>query len=330
MYKCENCGLEQRLEWKDYDADHPEASGNVLQVDPNGVDEIAKTVKPGTFKCVCKKCAEPIDRWYDGYWKAVHPEREGISGYFISQLNAVWISFDEIKRKELTATSRQMFYNYVLGEPYEDLSMNVKEEDILNAMRPDLPEQKFDREGYEKIVAAIDWGKEHSILITGVRSDGRKDVIRSFQVKESSTLDNINADIEHIILELQAYNPDLILADLGYNGNKVVQLQRAFGVERVYGVKVNPSSSKGEVKASWNANGSVVTLDKLTQNIATINEIKTGKWGFWNKYDSELKKFVLHYNNLIIREDEGKNGGIVKVITRKGADKLPLMVCIAQ
>ena len=48
-----------------------------------------------------------------------YPDRtkngEGIRGYHISQLNAVWISADEIKQAEMTDSSKQMFYNYTVG-----------------------------------------------------------------------------------------------------------------------------------------------------------------------------------------------------------------------
>lgn len=157
-------------------------------------------------------------------------------------------------------------------------------------------------------------------MVTGLRPNGQKDVLRAFQVKETSTFSDINADLKHIMMELDAYQPDLILADLGYNGNKVVQLQHYFGEDKVFGVHVNPSSSRGEVKPVWNLNSSKVTIDKLTQNIANINEIKSGKWGFWKEHDKELEQFVLHFSNLIIRDEEDDNGDFYKIITRKGAD----------
>lgn len=320
MHKCEHCGLWQKLEYRDYDPDHPETSGNIRLINPEGVDELARTVQPGSYQFVCQKCGKLLDRWYNGEWVAKYPERTGTSGYFISQMNAVWISADKLKTEELNARSRQTFYNYVLGEPYEDLSMTVKAEDIYGHGREDMPTQRFDREGYSKIVVAIDWGTSHSVVVTGLRPNGQKDILRAFQVKETSTFSDINADLKHIMMELDAYQPDLILADLGYNGNKVVQLQHYFGEDKVFGVHVNPSSSRGEVKPVWNLNSSKVTIDKLTQNIANINEIKSGKWGFWKQEDAELDRFVLHFSNLIIRDEEDDNGDFYKIITRKGAD----------
>lgn len=55
----------------------------------------------------------------NGEWVAKYPERTkdggGIRGYSISQMNAVWITADDLKRKELATPSKQAFYNYMLG-----------------------------------------------------------------------------------------------------------------------------------------------------------------------------------------------------------------------
>lgn len=88
-------------------------------MDESGVDVLAKTVKEGTYRFVCSHCGRTLDRWYNGMWVPKYSDRTsdggGTRGYLISQLDAVWISADELKRKELSAKSKQQFYNYVLG-----------------------------------------------------------------------------------------------------------------------------------------------------------------------------------------------------------------------
>src|SRR5690606_38244761 len=92
-------------------------------------------IEDGTFIFVCAKCRKPLDRWYNGEWVAKYPNRKEIRGYHISQLNAVWISADDIKRRELRYTSRQLFYNYVIGEPYANEGLIITEDDILACQR---------------------------------------------------------------------------------------------------------------------------------------------------------------------------------------------------
>lgn len=109
------------MNYEDYVPEAPvERRGNILCVNPKGVDPIAKTVVDGSFQFVCQKCGEPLDRWYNGIWVPKYPDRTknglGIRGYMISQMNAVWVSADQLKTKELTSLSKQAFYNYTLGE----------------------------------------------------------------------------------------------------------------------------------------------------------------------------------------------------------------------
>ena len=68
------------------------------------------------------------------------------------------MSADDLVRKELNAKSRQTFYNYVLGEPYQDLSFTILPRDVVDMRRTYLPEAKYDSDGYEFTVAGIDWG----------------------------------------------------------------------------------------------------------------------------------------------------------------------------
>lgn len=95
VYKhtCQHCSYDNEMSYKDYDPDNLENSGNILCVNPDGVDELAKTVQDGSYQFVCKKCGKPLDRWYSGHWVARYPERtkngKGIRGYYISQMNAV-------------------------------------------------------------------------------------------------------------------------------------------------------------------------------------------------------------------------------------------------
>ena len=92
-HRCDKCDYLNEMSYKDYDPDNLENSGNILCVNPDGIDEMAKTVQDGSYQFVCQRCGKPLDRWYNGEWHCKHGERtkngKGIRGYFISQLNAV-------------------------------------------------------------------------------------------------------------------------------------------------------------------------------------------------------------------------------------------------
>lgn len=163
----------------------------------------------------------------------------------------------------------------------------------------------------------------HSILVTGYSPSGSIDIIRMFSIPETNNLNDINADVKKIIQELRLYNPDMIIADLGYQGTRVNQLINAFGKDIVFGAKVNPTLSSGEVKPVWNDNANVVTLDKLTNNIAMVNMIKSGDIGIWSEDDDMQQLFTEHLMNIIIRDEEDdRTGDLHKVIGRKGGDHL--------
>lgn len=316
MHKCDRCNQWQEL---DYEL-------NIECLDEEGVDVIAKTVKDGTFRFICQKCKKPLDRWYNGAWVARYPSRTedggGTRGYFISQMNAVWISADELKRKELQAKSKQHFYNYVLGMPYQDIALAVQDVDILNNRREDLPKPLFDRGNYRFISVGIDWGNFHWVVVRGFRDNGLIDIIRAFKVERSRGVANIEHDLEKIINEIEPYNPDIICADIGDSGNYVYKLQEYFGVGRVYGVKVNPTPrSNGQVQPRWSENTGIVTIDKLTQNKRHISDMKMGRLGFYMEEDEDLNLYIDHWKNVVIRDEEDEvTAEIYQVIANRGDD----------
>lgn len=316
MHRCESCGYRQQMDYEK----------NIECVDPSGVDIIAKTVREGTFRYVCQKCHKSLDRWYNGSWVPKYPERTadggGTRGYLITQMNAVWISADELKRKELAAKSKQQFYNYVLGHPFEDVSLAVQDVDVISNMREDLPGPLLNRGDYRFISVGIDWGNHHWVTVKGFRDNGQTDLIRAFPVERSRGIENIELDLETIINQIVPYNPDIISADIGDSGNYVDKLIQYFGKGKVYGVKVNPNPrSNGLMHPQWNENKSMVTIDKLTANKGYISDMKMGRIGFYRQRDADLNLYIEHWKNVVIRDEEDdKTGEVYQVIGNKGDD----------
>lgn len=316
MHTCQSCGLRQQVDYEK----------NIECLDEDGVDVLAKTVRDGTFRFICQKCKKPLDRWYNGEWVAAYPSRtqgdSGTRGYLITQMDAVWISADELKRKELKAKSKQHFYNYVLGYPYQDVALAVQDVDILNNKRADLSGPMFNRGDYRFISVGIDWGNRHWVTIRGFRDNGMTDMIRIFSVERARGVANIEADLESIINQIVPYSPDIICADIGDNGNYVDKLIQFFGAGKVYGVKVNPNPrSNGNIQPQWAETKSMVTVDKLTQNKRHISDMKMGRLGFYVEQDRDLDLYMNHWKNVVIRDEEDeKTGEVYQIITDRGDD----------
>ena len=328
LHKCEKCNYYNQMSYDDYDSSSVEAGGNILTVNPNGVDLLAKTVVDGSFQFVCKKCGMPLDRWYNGSWVPKYPERTrtggGVRGYNISQLNAVWFSADALKRKELTSLSKQAFYNYTLGYPYEDANLAVVDEDIYENVY-DSFDPVMDRADYRFISVGIDWGVRHWITIYGMTTDGNIDCLRLASIAKTGATDalNIGADLEAIKMILAPYNPDIIICDVGDSGDKVAQLMNYYGSDRVFGCQY-PSTPKstGQLAPTWNVNANLVKVDKLMQNKRIIAMMKSGMIRFYqNRADKELQLLAYHWKNVVIRDEEDEsNGEFYQVIGRKDDD----------
>lgn len=52
VHKCPHCGYKQVLDYEK----------NIKQVNPDGIDQEARVVQPGTFQFVCQKCGKPLDK----------------------------------------------------------------------------------------------------------------------------------------------------------------------------------------------------------------------------------------------------------------------------
>lgn len=326
QHKCDRCNHWNKLSYEDYDPSGVHEGGNILCVNPDGIDKLAGTVQEGSFQFVCQKCGKPLDRWYNGEWVADYPSRtangQGIRGYMISQLNAVWVSADELKQKEMNTESKQAFHNYILGYPFEDIKLRVLEDDVYSNNSELAVSQMYDRGRYKFISVGIDWGNHHWITVHGMTEDGHVDLIRLFNVEKISRPDMVEADLEKIKLEISKYDPDIIIADNGDSGNNVLKLINFFGQNRVFGCTYKSSPrSTGQLKPEFNENNNRVTVDKLMQNKRYIQALKTRDISSYKIIDNDLKTYLQHWQNVVIMDEEDeKTGEFYQVIKRKGDD----------
>ena len=66
----------------------------------------------------------------------------------------------------MTDSSKQMFYNYTVGIPYENAGMKVYEEDVYSHSYDSFG-PVFNRDNYKFLSVGIDWGKKllHLVVI---------------------------------------------------------------------------------------------------------------------------------------------------------------------
>lgn len=323
MHKCQHCGKVQQIKFDDYDPSKAEEDrGNILCVNPKGIDLVGRYVEDGSYQYVCSHCGLPIDRWYSGRWVVTHPEVKGLHSYLVTQLDFVALSADDMKTKELRATSKQAFHNYSLGLPFTDSSLAITESDIVNNTRAYLTDPLQNRGNYRFISIGIDWGKHfHTMVVMGMTDRGTWDVINNMYIPNNKSVADPEADLKSVIIRIQQYDPDVILPDIGDSGNYVQRLIQLFGADRVFGVWTKSTSkSSGDVVPSFSEGANRVTIDKLTQMLIIIGHIKAGRIGFYRKNTREKQILISHWKNVqILDQEDEQTSETYKVVACKGS-----------
>lgn len=328
-FKCTHCNYDNVMKYADYNPNNLYKSGNLLLVNPDGIDVAARKVENGSYTYVCQKCGKPLDRWYSGRWVPKYPERTlttgGLRGYRISQLDAVWISADALKRSELKSLSKQEFYNYDLGMPYADSNLSITDADVMKISTPRIPHKVINRGDYKYIVVGIDWGVKHTVVVCGVNAQLHIDIINDFQIDgDKATTGESGADIKRLRYILAPYQPDIIVADIGDSGNKIHDLMNIYGKDKVFGCRYTSSptsglfSATGQIEPKWNLADNTVVVDKLAQHKRAIALIKEQKVNIWAERDEDWNRFLTHWKNVSIRNEELPNGDTRQVIEKRG------------
>lgn len=211
----------------------------------------------------------------------------------------------------------------MLTYPYADMKLQVVPGDVEDHMVDRLPTAKKDRGDYVAISVGIDWGNRHWVSIKGLTSDGKVDLIRLFSVAKvgATEYQNVGADLDKIMVELAPYDPDIIVADVGDSGDKVSRLLQHYGEGRVFGCVYNSSAkSTGQLVPVWSTNTHQVKVDKLMQNKRYITSMKDGKFGYYKFIDQDLRLYINHWENVVIRDEEGDDGEFYQTIGRRGDD----------
>lgn len=315
LHKCDKCG-----KWQQITID------NIVQV-RDGINPVTREIAKGTYEYLCKHCKKPLNRFNLGEWVAKRPDIKDTRGYFISQLNAVWISADDIKERENKYAFKSLFHNYVLGEPFANVAMEITDADIQRNITLPKEEQCRDRKfiGY---VAGIDWGEPTWALVLGITERRTLQIVSLKQFNRSEI--HPLYDVKQVISHLIPFKPNLIIADAGYGADKNTELYRAFPNSLFtckWTTSTNPYSAKNFID-HWNMNKRLVTVDKTSKMQRTLQAVKTNQIGFYEWQDPMTQVISKHLQNVQIL-DKDNNGMVYQMATRKGPDHLACCLAYA-
>lgn len=307
IHICPHCGERQFLTFED----------NIIQVDPNGVDPHTNEVRDGTFIVGCRKCGRPLDRMATGEWVPMYPSVHETRGYHISQLDAAWISADSIMRRKLSYRSKQLFYNYVVGEPYANEGLLVTDQDIQAAVR--LPGETMSRTSrYVAVVAGIDWGDVSYMVVLGIKSNGALDLLNLYSVRNEQG--RPLTDVTYLCAVLRAYAPNIVVADAGYGADK-----NSYGFTQYpaawyscHWTTSKDAGSKVRFKDQYNETSHEILVDKTVSVQRTIYSLK-GQLISLFPWGEKIATLALHARNTRIMEEED-DGRVYQKATRVGPD----------
>lgn len=307
IWTCEHCGTKQFLTFDD----------NLIQVNPNGVNAATQEIADGTFIIGCKKCKKPINRMGIGEWVPMYPSIHEVRGYHISQLDAAWISADNIMRRRFSYSSKQLFYNYVIGEPFASEGIKITEADIKASIRLGR-EQVARTSSYAAIVAGIDWGDVSYMCILGVKSNGVVDLLNLHSVQDDSKVP-LKA-VAYFCAILRSYQPNIVVADAGYGADKNSYGYTQFPAAwySCYWTTNKDAHSKTRFIDQWNESSREVTVDKTLSIQRVLHSIKGHLIGLF-PWCEKIAMFTQHLKNTVIMDEES-DGLVYSRATRVGPD----------
>ena len=307
FHTCPHCGYKQYLTAED----------NIIQVKPHGVNNATQEIEDGTFIIGCKKCKRELNRWEEGEWVPAHPSIKEVRGYLITQMDATWISADSIMRRKFSYSSKQLFYNYVLGTPYSATGLIINEHDIKSAIR--LPHKITHRTNeYVGIVAGIDYGEPSYMAVVGLKSNGLVDLLGLYWAESDPVRPLSDANMFTAILK--AYQPNIIVADSGYGADKNSFMYSVFPASFYscyWGTAKNPHS-RTRFTDTWNDKTREVSVDKTVKIQRTLHLLKNRLIGMY-PWCEEIEMFARHAHNTRI-QDEEDDGIVYQKAVRLGHD----------
>lgn len=302
---CEACGHEQILKWPD----------NILPVGEE-IPFHEKIIPAGSYQYVCAKCHQPRINRMIGRWHPHFASRD-IAGYFINQLMCSWITADQIVEKFRNYKFPQLFWNYVLGEVYAEGGRLLTEPMCHRCIDADLKVYNGRTIDYVKIVVGIDFGSLNWGVVLGIRPSGHPDLIGLICTQDDKEPLGSTKKIEEYI---RPFNPDCIVADLGYGKDRVTYLIDRFP-GRVFGCTYLENSPV--VVPAFSEGSHRVTVDRtawLKSMVSTVRDQKITLPNLDKLY--LMPTFVKHLCALFLLLEEDDKGNIIERVNHVGDDHL--------
>ncbi len=278
---CLGCGHPQTLRWRRTNPDTGEITGIVWDLDEH------KNLIPGSVRYLCEKCGHAhtnddktrlLSPDYGAHWRATaEPSHPHIRSYHISALYSPvgmqtweacvrkWLEAWDVEHNRSRDNGQlQVFYNNVLGEPFEILGEKVRFDTVSAHRRHsyqygEIPNRwaaefcgspvqlltcSVDVHGDNLAVAVFGWCRDkRSILVDYWRFEGNTE-----QPDDPGTwgrLQDFLVGKEYVADDGKRYRPALTLIDSGYRTDTVYRFVDLFaaGVYPVKGREFPPKSS---------------------------------------------------------------------------------------
>jgi hypothetical protein len=275
-------------------------------------------VQPGSYSFRCERpdCPSAINRW-DGEWVAKYPERgDTHAGYHINQLSCVWLSADQIMGQLKKYRFKDIFYNYVLGLPYASDEGLISAEALYRCIDRSrwLPGVRLSE--YSAVVAGIDWGHLNWCVVLGRRRDGKYEVCGLKWVADDA---DVLIAAKSIADFLEPFNPNYIVADMGYGRDRNMELLRRYP-DRVYGCFYTSGTANDKsFLPVWSDTNFRVTVNRTAHLRNMLESTKMQKIIFPGK-EEDYQVMFKHILSLALihQEEEDPETRVVEIIEKIG------------
>jgi len=261
--------------------------------------------KKKTYICrFCRTDLSDEDR-KRGQWIPTYSDRE-IRGYQFNRLMAPWVSAKKIIKAYKTKKARH-FYNFILGLPYVEKTLQYSKEEFKEATIEDFVFYNFKK---EKTFMGIDQGNDFHVLRASVNKNCMV-VTKALRLRSENELERA----------LQIFKPDLVGMDMFPDQHYARKLQQQFSSTSnflLFNLRVWNNLKLESNFYDWNRSKGIVSLDRTESLDTMMDYLRNGRIKFLKSMDNREEVFT-HLQNLL-PSYESRFGRKRKVYKKLGMD----------
>jgi len=220
--------------------------------------------------CICKKCKKEMNRYADGRWNALKPERsEETHGYKINGLYNPMVTTEQIVKKYKKAningfSELQQFFNQDIGVPYEIKGQSLQLSDIEKCRRDYISPYKVKLNTF----AGCDVGNtKHHMIVVQKRG---KSLLR---VVWAGTLNNFFGPQDSVESVMETYGVQRLVIDKKPQTTMVAKLIAKYG-KRVYACNYPNSNFSVQNYFAWDDVKRELDVDRTISLDYLISDIQ--------------------------------------------------------